>query len=582
MSSKPDKNRKTSAPAETSPASSSGPQWWWFAIGLIAALVVVFEVYGPTLHAPFVFDDRYLPFLGPGWDQRPLSDWIAGVRPLLMITYWANYQSSQLEPGSYHVVNVLFHFLNGVLAWLIVRRILEWAKVTGSQNAILSSFCGLLFLLHPVQTESVAYVASRSENQSVFFFLAAFALFVYRRQVAASIPIVIGVLVLFGCAAVTKEHTVVLPALLLLTDYFWNPGFTLEGIKKNWKIYAPMLVGGLGAAVFVARILSSADTAGFGLKDLPWYQYFFTQCRALWIYLRMFIAPYGLNIDHEFAVSRSIVDHGAIVGMIALIAVAVFAWLRRREYPLASYGYFAFLLAMAPTSSVVPIRDLLVERRLYLAFVPLLLILCELLRRIKVNPAALATGLAVILGVSAFATYSRAQVWSDPISLWSDTAAKAPSKARPHFQLAYAYYAEGKCDAAAQEYGRTEALEKPDFSLYIDWGLALDCAGQADAAIQKFQTAARMEKSAHAWSLVAMVHAKRNERDAALAALDDAEKADPRFVVTYIYRGNLLLLSSDFDQAATQFTKALELDRNNQQAAAGLDMARRRVTPTVK
>ena len=389
-------------------------------------------------------------------------------------------------------------------------------------------------------------------------------------------------LLLAAAAVMTKEHVAVLAGLLLLTDFYFNPGFSFQGIRANWRLYVPIAFGGLAVIVFVLRVLSQSDSAGFGMKDLTWYHYFFTQCRAIWVYLRMFVAPYGLNVDHDFAISRSILDHGAIAGLAALVVLAVAAWIWRRKYPLASYGFFAFLLLMAPTSSIVPIRDVLVERRLYLAFLPLVLIVCEAVRHLKVKRTALMLALAGIVLVMAFGTYRRNQVWSDAIALWKDTVEKSPNKARPHFQLAYAYYQNGQCVDAARLYERVAQLQKPDYSLLVDTGLAYDCSNQPDKALAQFHRALELEKTAHAYSLVALAHIKRNQRDQALSTLDLAEKADPRYVMTYVYRGNLFLLNGQFDEAAAQFQKALAINPAEQSARNGLDLAQRRVIPSVK
>lgn len=564
--------------------AAAGPQWWWYALGLFLVFFTVFEVYGPAIRGPFIFDDRYLPFLIPDFAQAPLRDWMRGVRPLLMLGYWLNYQVGQADPYWYHVVNVLFHFASGVCVWLILRRILEWAGVDDARRTVLSIFGGLLFLLHPLQTESVTYVASRSESQSVFFFNAAFVVFLYRRRAAVSWTIAMGVLVLFVCAAATKEHAAVLPALLLLTDYFWNPGFSLEGAKRNWRLYLPVMIGAFGAGVFIVRVLRVATTAGFGLREFTWYQYFYSQCRAIWVYLRMFLLPYGQNIDHEFDLSAGVLDHGAAIAMLALIAIAVVAWTFRHQYPLAAYGYYAFLILLAPTSSFVPIRDLLVERRVYLAFFPLVLICCEFLRRWNTTPVTLAGALAGVLCVFSFMTYQRNLLWADSLLLWKDTAEKSPNKIRPHFQLAYAEYSQGRCAEAAQEYERTSKLAAPDYSLYMDWGVALDCAKQPEAAVEKLKKAAALEKSAHVYAQIGSVYAKTNRTDESLVALEEAERLDPRFTMTYVYRGNVLLMRSDFDRAAEQFRKALNMSSDPAAASAaraGLDLAQRRVAPTV-
>lgn len=564
------------APGATPPAAvAPGQPWWPYLAGLAAALIVTFQIYSPAIHGPFLFDDRYLPFFAPGWADAPLSSWLRGVRPLLMFTYWLNFRISPADTLLYHVLNVIFHLGNGVLIWLIVDRILEWAGVEAPRRRVLAIFSGALFLVHPIQTESVAYVASRSENLSVLLFNAALAAFVRRPAREAGLRTVAIVLVLFAAACVTKEHAAALPALLLLTDYFWNPGFSFDGIRRNWKVYAPIAAGAVLAGFWIIRILRVSSTAGFGMRNLTWSDYFFTQCRAIWVYLRLFLLPVGQNADHDFALSHGVLDHGALIGMLALVGVSLAAWLYRRQFPLASYGWLAFIILIAPTSSFIPIRDLLVERRLYLPFLGLLLIVCELLRRVDVARKGAIAALAAVTALYAFAAYQRNDVWSDPIAFWKDAAAGSPGKARPRFQLGYAYYGEGRCAEAAVEYERASKIEPPDYTLYVDWALAADCAQQPDVAIAKLKEAVKLERNAHAWATLGMVYAKQNRLDEALQALDAAQSADARFEPTYVYRGNIYLLRKEPAKAAAEFQRALALKPDDMTARNGLDMAGR-------
>ena len=254
---------------------------------------------------PFLFDDRYLPFMHPEQQRVPLQGWVTGVRPALMFSFWLNYRANGVEPHWYHVANLLLHLGAGLLVFVIARKFLEWLEVDRWRREAIAAFAGGLFLLHPLQTEAVAYVASRSENLSVFLAYGAFAAFLYRKHQAISTGTALVVLALFGAAVTTKEHVAVFPILLLLTDYYWNPGFSFEGIKRNWRLYLPLAAGGVAGFVFVWRTIQTADTAGFAVKGLPWYDYFYTQCRAIWIYLRMFVLPYGQNIDHDYPISKS-------------------------------------------------------------------------------------------------------------------------------------------------------------------------------------------------------------------------------------------------------------------------------------
>src|SRR4051794_23783930 len=140
MSSKASKLRKNEPREQAAAAPASGPQWWWYALGLLVPLFLIFEVYQPALRAPFLFDDRYLPFLVPSFAQQSLSSWIGVVRPLLMFGYWLNYQSSQVDPYSYHVVNILFHYANTVFVWLALRKLLEWGGMQPALRVILAVF----------------------------------------------------------------------------------------------------------------------------------------------------------------------------------------------------------------------------------------------------------------------------------------------------------------------------------------------------------------------------------------------------------------------------------------------------------
>src|SRR5688572_19605005 len=156
----PEKTRPTPPPAVVAPTPLK-PAWWHWIAGILLVLFVAFEVYGPALHGEFLFDDSYLPFLNVSVDA-PWRVWL-GVRPFLMLSYWLNLMISGLNPYPYHAVNVVFHAFNSILAGLVVRRMLLWVGETGWRREALAVFAGALFLLHPVQTESVAYVASRSE-----------------------------------------------------------------------------------------------------------------------------------------------------------------------------------------------------------------------------------------------------------------------------------------------------------------------------------------------------------------------------------------------------------------------------------
>lgn len=557
----------------------SSVRLWHLLLGFAALCFVAFEVYGPALNGEFLFDDPYLPFLVPSVAEAPLRAWL-GVRPFLMLSYWVNYKTSGLDPYAYHAVNVVLHIFNSILAAVIVRRLLEIAGETVAwRRNLLAGFAGGLFLLHPVQTESVAYVVGRSETMSIFFFLSAFAVFICRRDREVGVLRAVGVLLLFGIACTVKEHTVVLPALLLLTDYYFNPGFSFDGIRRNAKLYLPIFAIGAVGAFAVFKVLSSSLSAGFGLRDFTWYQYLFTQFRVIWLYLRLFVAPVHQNGDYAMHVSRNLFDGGAIFGLIALLGAAAAAWHFRRKYPLASYGFFGFLILLAPTSSVVPIQDVAVERRLYLPFVCLLLMAVDFLRRWRAPQMTMAVTMGALLTVTGVLAYQRNQVWSNNLTFWQDVLQKSPHNSRAAFQLAYSQWQAGQCAEAVVSYEKAATMQKHDDRLLIDWALALDCANRLDEAMTKLQQAAKQGAAAHSYALAGMMYGKRRRGAEALEALAKAEAANPRFEMTYVYRGNIYADQGAYSDALAQYRIALGMNPYNQAAQEAIAAVERQARP---
>jgi tetratricopeptide (TPR) repeat protein len=178
--------------------------------------------------------------------------------------------------------------------------------------------------------------------------------------------------------------------------------------------------------------------------------------------------------------------------------------------------------------------------------------------------------LAGILAAYSLLTYQRSHAWSSATALWTDSVAGSPGKQRPRFQLAHAYYAEGRCADAAREYGRAAELGPSDDRLLLNWALALECAGRAAEALVQIEQALQQSDTAHARATQGMIYAKMGRLEEALAALDLAEKRDPRFSMLYVYRGHILLSRGEAARAREQYRRALEADPASAAAAEAL------------
>ncbi len=562
------KNRK--APAKRPEAIAPEPRpagWQWLhpALLAVAAFLLAFEIYSPALSGPFLLDDLYLPFHDPNASTL-YSVWFGGQRPMLMVSYYFNWmQSGIASTTGYHSINVLLHWLSALLVFAIVRRL------AGPTAGVVSAIAAGLFLVHPVQTEAVAYIAGRSDGLSAFFCFAAILVFVLGREAGVGWGRAAAILALFAAAVLTKENAAILPAALIAMD------FALEGtaaLKRNARLHAPVAAAGALGAGYVLWRLSYSTTAGFN-AGTPWQHYFYTQCRVFWRYVKLIVLPVDLNVDPDFAISKSLADPAAAAGLAGIVALAAAAWIFRRSMPLASVGFLIFLILLAPTSSFFPIKDLVAERRLYLPFLGISLIAAGLMRRAPwgVFPLSCAGGV-VLLALSVW-THDRAKVWSGETELWEDTVKKSPRKWRPRFQLADAYYQQQRFADANREFAAAATLDKPDVRLLVNWALSLDSGGDPAGALDKLSQAAAIEKSAHVLALTGMVHGKQGRAEQALAALAEAERIDPGHAPLFTYRGNVYGGQGKWTEAAAEFRKALAIDRNEAGARRGLTVAAR-------
>jgi hypothetical protein len=557
---------RNQSPIQKGRPGKPAPNWKWRILGLVGlAVAVAFLVYAPALRGPFVFDDRALRYAKPALVDQSLYYWIYSLRPMLFLNFWLNHMILGDEPLGYHIGNVLIHLLNGTLAFLIVYKLLGLYRPAAEplRRQLLAGFAAAVFLLHPLQTESVAYIASRSETLCAFFMLGALTLFVYRLPGSVTWPVSLGILLLFLAACATKEQAPTLIPALLLVDFCWNPGLSLAGIRKNWRVY--VLLGGTGIIAVGAalRILARSVSAGFGLRDLTWWQYFLTECRVWFAYLRLLLWPTGLSVDHDVPISQGLLDRGSLFGLIAILAIAGLAIYFLRRYRLACFGVLLFLILLAPTSSFAPLRDPFVEHRLYLPILALTLIPLEAMVRLRGRYQQVVAACLALLAAYGVASYRRNRLWGNSIELWRDAVRKAPGKARPYAQLAIEYVAEHRCGDAAGLLKDAPQRVHSDANLLTIWGKADECLDRFQEAESLLSKAAQLKPTALVYVELGLVQAKQGKAQQAYEAFCRGIQLDPSEKVSYIYRARWYEAAGQYELAAGDYRRALALSPNN-------------------
>jgi Tfp pilus assembly protein PilF len=526
-------------------------------------------LYSPAFHGKFIFDDLALPFCRTP-RTTALLPWLDTTRPVLMFSYWLNYRFGDQQPFGYHFVNFLIHAANTGLVFLVLFRLLTGAGWRRQKTIAASAIGSAVFAIHPLQTESVSYIAGRSESLAAFFCLLAYTLFLYRRREAISWREAAAVLVLFALGVKTKENVVSLAGILVLTDLYWPRAFSLDQLRRNWRLYALMAPGGLVAAALIFRMLASAGTAGFSVATFKWYEYALTEARAHFTYIRLALLPFGQSVDQDYPASHNIFEHGALFYLLLLIAVVVLSVVWRRRYPLFCFGLLTFLIWLAPTSSVIPIDDALVERRMYLPLLGLILIGCEAVSRLRVTSTAIAAAAVIVALFFGKLCYDRNQLWGDPDKLLEAAAANVVYNPRPLLNFTEVLLRNGRCDLAPAYLHRAELHLPNNYYVNAAWGRTLACLGRIDQAIERLQLAVRLQPCAQGYEWLGLVYGEKGMTELAGVALKRAVELGPWSESAH---GSLALWyekAGQFEDAEREYLLALSLDRTDTWAQAGL------------
>ena len=351
---------------------------------LVPAVLMLAAVlaFGTSVSTPFFLDDNeaiernpYITALSPIGRAltSPPQSAVSG-RPMVSLSLALNYAAGRLDPAGYHLWNLAVHAAAGLLVWGIVRRTLRSLRLptelAASADAI-AFVVALLWLVHPLHTEVIAYVVTRTESMmAVCYLLTIYA--VIRASDSAGRR-GWGALAIVACAAgaTIKESIATVPVMALLYDATFEAGSIREALRRRGGLYAGLLASwGVLAALHWDTPRSSS--AGFATGMSPW-DYLLTQAPMIVHYLRLAVWPHPLIADYgvtEPATLAAVWPSLALLVVLATGALALWRW----RPPLAFLATW-FFITLAPASSVVPIvTEVGAQRRMYLPLIALVVL----------------------------------------------------------------------------------------------------------------------------------------------------------------------------------------------------------------
>ncbi|MEO7412255.1 MAG: tetratricopeptide repeat protein [Opitutaceae bacterium] len=437
--------------------SVDGP---WSALAAIAGIIAaVAGGYLNSFHGPFILDDKLAILANPS-----VADWHVGAlfrppegttagRPLLNLTFAANWMLGGSNPWGYHLVNTLIHLLAAITLFGAMRRALALPTIRerfGNWAIPLSGLISVLWAVHPLQTAAVTYVSQRAECLMGLFYL--FTLYAFFRAATASRHhagwYAASVIACF-CGMAVKEVMVTAPVLVLLFDSCLITHSPWAALRKRRWYYA----GLVGSWIFLASLMINARVGDQGIgfnAGVPWWLYALTEAKVVLKYLGLFFFPHPLVFDYgrEFFVSdwREVLP--AIMVLAVIFAAIIALW--RRSKPAGAVAGACFIL-LAPTSSFVPIAlQPMAESRMYLPSAALT-VLVALSAFDRFGRKTLMGSLLVAAGFIAL-TAQRNADYRNELRLWKDTLAKQPVNSRALTHLGAALARDGDSVAAIASY----------------------------------------------------------------------------------------------------------------------------------
>jgi protein O-mannosyl-transferase len=524
-------------------------------------LFVSFAVYWNALSGAFVYDDKSMDVSG----NISIFSQSNYYRPLLQIVYKFIYLVFGFAPWWFHLVNILFHCGTSVVVFLAIRRLMNEERVIRSLSYLSTPFvAALLFALHPIHTEAVAWNAGLNDVAVTFFYVLSFYLYVNsedEKEDEKKCSYIFSV-ISFALAVFFKEPALTLPAVLFAYDFVFarRQDSPLVYVKR----YAPFLI--IGTIYLALRMHALGHFAPQRRHvELNAYQCAINIFPLFTQYLQKLLFPVDLNAFYKF---HPILTMSGLKALLSLVATAIFAVLMYISMKKNRVAFLGLMLITVPLLPVLYIRALgegtFAERYLYLpsvGFVLLIAVLVSWLRdRIPRAAKSIPIFVIIISGLYAFGTVTRNSIWKDDFTLWTDTVKKSPDSAEVRNNLGLAYASQGLVDGAIAEY-QTALQLKPDYATaHYNLGLAYASQGQFDRAIAEYQTTLRLSSDfAEVHNNLGFAYVSQGHVDKAIAEYQKALRLKPDYATAHYNLGLAYASQGQIDRAIAEYQTALQL-----------------------
>lgn len=527
----------------------------------------------------------------------PLSETLSGRRPVVALTLALNKHFAETTGGKpstwgFHLVNLCIHILAGLTLYGVVRRTMlrgcfgDYASVAPWAGLVTA----LIWLVHPLQTQSVTYLIQRSESlMGLFYLLTLYAVVRGTESLSETgtkgardegTPRRRGALVWYLIAIVfcalgmgSKGVMVTAPIVVLLFDWMFLGGSIGQVIRRRWLVYLGLAACWSVLAICgVAQGALSSDrtgsTVGFSYKGISPGDYLLTQIGVVAFYLKLALWPANLCLDRAWPAATTVREIVVPAMILVPLLVATVAGLIRKAW----WGFLGawFFIILAPTSTIVPMKDAAFEHRMYLPLAGIVALAVGagvaamrwLHERRGVSSGALrAWAIVVVLVVTTSAiagTIRRNRDYHDDLTMWADVLDKSSANPRAWLGLGSSYYARDQFVEAELAFAEAARLNPTYADALYNLGNARFQLGRLDEAVDAYRKAIDIRPGyAKAHYNLANTYKKQKKYDAAIAAYRNAIRYGSGYVAAHVNLGNTLRLAGRSEEAVGEYERAI-------------------------
>jgi len=491
------------------------------------------------------------------------SSYVQGnYHPLTMLSYCLEYKYAQLNPKIYHTTNLVLHLFNTLLVFIFI-----WLL---SKQQWVAFITALLFGIHPMHVESVAWVSERKDVLYSFFYLGGLCTYLLYIKTENRRALFYGItLLLFVLAVLSKGMAVSFSVILFAMDYFSERKITSKTIIEKIPFLLISLIFGY--------IAMQAQHSG-GAIHVDSYVFtdrFLFTCYGLMMYLWKFFVPFHLSCYYNYPTKLDGVFPGVVYVAPIIISGLIFLIYKSHKFGKELvFGFGFFLIAIALVLQILPVGGAIIaDRYTYLPYIGLFFVLARLINNLLETKSEkwLRFKIPSIIAISLFCAmccylaFQQSKVWIDSTTLWNNAINNEKFNVAP-FALgnrAAAYFNTGKYDKTVEDYTEYLKLKNNESTIYFNRGMAYYFLHKNEDAINDFNRSIQLDaKNSRAYHFRSLAYFNLQKYNEAIVDVNTILTINANVIDDYYIRGSSYLNLGKYQEAISDLTLAISSNPN--------------------